>query len=300
VPKADGLPDVQIRLENVATKPIANITVVSDMGEEWQLRSGQWSSRPLFVDAPEASWPLVVPPSIDIYIGTLAWGSSIQLSCHDNGWTGFPADKNPYVAQGSRSIFGYSFLFSPMIPIFFSGEEFDATFHALPGLSPDLYGAKNAGKGRWLYGAELDWNELNANQHRDMLIDVKKMIGIRKQYSSALAMCSAGKLPKLKAIQHESDIEAPIPYLRWDNHQVIVVAANRNRDRDAHLKLSIVLTGTGIEGHQHYRVTDLWSGAQPKTCTVSELASLSFIVGRDGVLGGGLSVFRIESVSAGS
>ena len=66
--------------------------------------------------------------TVDIYIATLAWGSSIQLSCHDNGWTGFPLDKSPYVAQGSRALFGYSFLFSPMIPIFFSGEEFDATF----------------------------------------------------------------------------------------------------------------------------------------------------------------------------
>ena len=40
-----------------------------------------------------------------------------------------------------------------MIPIFFSGEEFDATFYALPELTPDLYGGKDAGKGRWLYGA---------------------------------------------------------------------------------------------------------------------------------------------------
>ncbi len=157
----DGLPDVRITLENVLDKPIANITVRNDMGDEWQLRAEEWEARPLVVDAAKPNGSLIAATSLDIYIATLSWGSSILLSCHDNGWTGFPLDKIPYVAQGSRSMFGYSFLFSPMIPIFFSGEEFNATFHALPELTPDLYGGKDAGKGRWLYGCMLDWNEIN-------------------------------------------------------------------------------------------------------------------------------------------
>lgn len=53
--KPDGLPDVQLRLGNVSQRPIANITVRDDMGEEWQLRAGQWFTRPLFVDVPQ-SW----------------------------------------------------------------------------------------------------------------------------------------------------------------------------------------------------------------------------------------------------
>jgi hypothetical protein len=32
---------------------------------------------------------------------------SLQLSCHDEGWEGFPAEKNPYMAQGSRYVIGY-------------------------------------------------------------------------------------------------------------------------------------------------------------------------------------------------
>ena len=108
----DGLPDVRITLENVHQKPIANITVHNDMGDEWQLRAEEWEGRPLVVDAPESSGSSMAT-SLNIYIATLSWGSSILLSCHDNGWTGFPLDKNPYVAQGSRSLFGYSFLFLP-------------------------------------------------------------------------------------------------------------------------------------------------------------------------------------------
>jgi hypothetical protein len=291
----DGLPDVRITLENVHWKPIANITVQNDMGDEWQLRAEGWESRPLVVDAPESNGSLVAGTSLDIYIATLAWGSSILLSCHDNGWTGFPLDKNPYVAQGSRSMFGYSFLFSPMIPIFFSGEEFNAAFHALPELTPDLYGGKDAGKGRWLYGAMLDWNELKEPEHRDMLIDVKKMIAIRKQNAEILSMCPGGVAPNLKAVQYETDIEVPVPYLRWNNRTAILIAANRNRDKDSNLKLKIDLADIGLGGRGTYTVTDLWSNADPVHLTPAELADFRCEVKRDGIASGGLAVFKIQA-----
>jgi hypothetical protein len=294
-PQPDGLPDVRITLENVQQKPIANITVRNDMGEEWQLRAEGWGSRPLLVDAPESHGPLVVGPSVDIYIATLAWGSSIQLSCHDSGWTGFPLDKNPYVAQGSRSLFGYSFLFSPMIPLFFSGEEFDATFHALPELSPDLYGGKDAGKGRWLYGAMLDWNELKEPVHRDMLIDVKKMMAIRKQHAEILAMCPGGRAPNLNVVQYEANIVVPVPYLRWSDRTAIVIAANRNRDKDATLELKIDLNDIGLGGRKSYAVTDLWSTMEPMQLTEAELSNFRCVVKRDGIAGGGLAVFKIHT-----
>jgi hypothetical protein len=292
--KPDGLPDVKIKLENVPHKPIANITVGSDMRELWQLHAEGWNGRPLYVDAPESSRSLVVGTAVDLYIPTLAWGSSIQLSCHDNGWTGFPLDKNPYVAQGSRSIFGYSFLFSPMIPIFFSGEEFDATFHALPGLSPDLYGGKDAGKGRWLYGAMLDWNELQQPEHKDMFLDVKKMMAIRKQHSSVLSMSPGGKMPNLRAVQHTSDIPVPVPYLRWDDRSALLIAANLNTDHDANLQCNIDLDSIGPGSRKSYVLTNLWSTATPRTITAAELTNFSCTVRRDKTAGGGLAVFKIE------
>ncbi|MGD0732580.1 MAG: alpha-amylase family glycosyl hydrolase [Terracidiphilus sp.] len=293
-PQPDGLPDVKIRLQNVQQKPIANVTVRNDEGDIWQLRATNWMSRPLLVDAHKTDGKLVAGPGVDIYIATLSWGSSLQLSCHDNGWAGFPLDKNPFVVQGSRSVFGYSVLFSPMIPIFFSGEEFDAAFHALPDLSPNLYGDKDAGKGRWLYGAMLDWNELKAPEHREMFIDVKKMMAIRKKYSEILAMCPGGKEPNLKAITFEANIKVPVPYVRWNERSAIVVAANGNRDENASLKLKIDLAQIELGGHGSYTLTDLWSTAEPRKLTAAELGDLSCTVKRDGVAGGGLAVFRIQ------
>ncbi len=296
----DGLPDIKIELENVSRKPISNIIVHNDMGENWELKAGD-GHRLAFVDAPEPSDPLIVGPRVNIYIATLAWGaSSIQLSCHDNGWEGFPPDRSPYAAQGSRSVFGYSFLFSPMIPLFFSGEEFNAGFHALPGLSPYLFGGKGPGQGRWLYGNMLDWGELKEPEHADMLIDVKRMISIRKQHSKVFSVWPAGKDPNLKAVQHNADIEVPVPYLRWDDHVAIVIAANRNKDQDAHITLRIPLADIGLGGQKKYVVTDLWSAAGARTCTETELESISCAVRRDKTLGGGLSVLKIEPASSDS
>lgn len=108
---------------------------------------------------------------------------SIQLSSHDDGWDGFPADANPYVAEGIRCLFGYSFLFTPSIPIFFAGEECKADYQPVPNLAPDLFGKGTEGEGRWLYGSWIQWDQLQQKEHAQMLEDVRKMIRIRKENS---------------------------------------------------------------------------------------------------------------------
>lgn len=292
--KPDGLPDVVLTVSGIERKPIANIVVHNDMSEEWQLASGH-GGRPLFVRDSDPFGPLVVGPQAEIHIGTLSWGSSIQLSCHDNGWAGFSLDKNPFVAQGSRSLFGYSFLFSPMIPIFFSGEEFNATFHALPQLSPDLYGGKNAGNGRWLYGAQLDWSELQQPAHQEMFRDVKRMIAIRRQYADILAMSPGGKEPKLCAAGYRADFDVPVPYIRWNDRNMILIAGNRNQDRDA--EISVRIPSRLLQMSETYSVEDLWLGRPAKKYLRAELQEFRFSVKRDKVAGGGLAVFAITPAS---
>ena len=295
VPRADGLPNVRITLDHLAPKPLDDVILRSDTGEIWALRPADWRVRPLVLDAPDSWSASTIGPRVDAYISTLSWGPAIQLSCHDNGWEGFPLDKNPYRAQGSRSLFGYSVLFSPMIPVFFGGEEFDADFHPLPDLSPNVYGGKNPGKGRWLYGAMPDWNELNEPRHRDMFEDVRKMLAIRKQNSNILAMVPDNQAVNLKALAHQCNVEVPVPYLRWDEHSAILIAANRSREQNAIIKAAVNLIGTGISGHPKYKVSDLWSGTETRTFTAAELEFFEFTVKRDGIRSGGLAVFKIEA-----
>ncbi len=283
----DGIPDLQLTVENVASRPIENITVHDDISGFWQLYIVGEGSPLLAVEGE--------PPSLKLYLATLGHGwPEIQLSCHDQGWEGFPLDKSPYTAQGSRSLFGYSCLFAPAIPIFFSGEEFNATFRPLPWQSPHLYGGKDPGKGRWLYGCMLNWDELNEPEHRAMLEDVKKMITIRKRETGVFSMRPEKEKPNLLAVAFEGGMKVPVPYVRWDNESAIVIAANLNTSQDADLKLRIPLQEIGLAGRGRYRVTDLWPGSEAQTYDEKDLAALRCSVRRDKTPGGGLHVLKIE------
>jgi hypothetical protein len=283
----DGIPDVQLTVENLASRPIENVTVRDDVLGPWQLSNTIGGSRLLALEGE--------PPSLKLYVATLGHGwPTIQLSCHDQGWEGFPLDKSPYTAQGSRAVFGYSCLFAPAIPIFFSGEEFNATFRPLPWQSPHLYGGKDPGKGTWLYGCLLNWNELNEPEHRAMFEDVKKMIAIRKREAGVFRVSLEKERPNLMGVPVQGNVKVPIPYVRWDDHSAILVAANRDTGQDANLRLQIPLQEIGLGGRGSYRVTDLWPGGEEKTYKEKDLAAFRCTVRRDKVERGGLHVVKIE------
>jgi glycosidase len=248
--------------------------------------------------------------------------SSVMLSSHDFGTNVNPLPDNPYAAQGSRAVFGYSVLFTPMIPIFFSGEEFDASFNPIPWLSPkylpsngpkdmqehlrQMYAAgcpsylaeEDKGKGRWLYGNMIDWEELNEPKHHAMFEDVRKMMAIRKKEADILAAVPDRDNPKIKGVKCESNASVPVPYIRWNGRATILVAANRNTDKDANLKISIPLEKIGMAGHARYKVTDLWMGGEDRICSAADLAAFEFPGKRDKIAGGGIRIFKIEPLNA--
>ena len=274
----DGIPDVQLTVDNVSEKPIDGILVKDDIYNRWRLLAVKGKA-----------------PSLQIYVATLGHGwPSLLLTSHDRGSEGFPLDKSPYVALGSRATFGYAFLFSAMIPIFFAGEEFDASFRPIPWESPHFLGDQDAGKGRILYGCMLDWDELSQPRHRDMFEDVKKMIAIRKRETDLFGVVPDQEEPKLKAVPFDGDITVPIPYIRWNDTGAVIVAANRDTNQDAHLKLRLPLQEIGMAGHASYRVTELWPGDEMKVHSDKDLASFGLVVKRDKTQGGGLRVFKIE------
>jgi len=217
---------------------------------------------------------------------------SIQLSCHDDGWDGFPENGNPYVAEGSRCIFGYSFLFTPAIPVFFAGEEFSAAYKPVPNLTPDLFGQKKEGTGRWLYGSWIQWDQLQQKEHSQMLEDVKKMIRIRKENSDLFFAWTDDKMPDMISLEFQSEIKIPTPYLVWNNKKIIIIAGN-NTDRDVACTVHIPLEKSGLEPGKTYKVHDLWN---EKTMDVkgSELANLQVRIKRDHIPSGGISVIAIE------
>lgn len=282
----DGIRDLRLTVNNVSEKPIEDIILKDDRGGEWRMLYYRFS-RYLVIEGK--------PPSIQVYVATLGHGySSIQLSCHDNGWEGFPQNLNPFVAQGSRALFGYSCLFTPMIPIFFSGEEFDASFRPIPWMSPHFLGGQDAGKGRWLYGCMLDWNELDQPEHRAMFEDIKTMIAIRKQHADVLSVVADQEQPKLMAVPFLAESTVPIPYIRWNERWAVLIAANRDENKDVQLKLQIPVQGIGMGGHARYTVTDLWPDGATKTYSCEDLENFALVVKRDRTQGGGLRLLRIQ------
>lgn len=220
--------------------------------------------------------------------------NSCILSCHDEGWEGFSNTENPYVAEGSRCVFGYSCLFTPAVPIFMSGEEFNANYRPLPMLSYHLYDKKRIGEGKWLYGSWIEWDQLKQKKHQEMLADVKKMIAIRKQEKDVIHSVYNVAKPRIEKVSYKSASVVPVPYLLWNDQKAILVAGN-NLDKDVKLTVTLPLDKIGMSGVSQIRITDLWNGGE-KTLNVTSSSEFSFAIKKDKVAGGGLGIYKIEAI----
>jgi hypothetical protein len=222
---------------------------------------------------------------------------STQLSSHDDGWEGSPLDKNPYVAEGSRSMFGYSFLFTPSIPIFMSGEEFNADYVPFPDHTPDLWGKGERGKGRWLYASMLEWEQLKQPSKKDMFDDVSRMIAIRKTNIDLFRPVTTDTKPPIKSVRLQAtgiDSDSiPMPYMLYNDTKAIVICGNTT-DKIVKGVLNISFVGTPLDKVTKFTVTDLWNGGKPKRINVDDLQTFPVIMRPDKTKRGGVAVLKIE------
>ena len=221
---------------------------------------------------------------------------SIQLSSHDDGWDTFPLDKNPYPAQGSRSMFGYSCVLTPAIPLFMGGDEFNADYIPLPSHTPGLFGEGEPGKGRWLYASMIDWEQLKQKSKQQMLEDVTRMIAIRKANPDLFAPITFDKKPPIKAVPWQNAPESlPVPYMIYGDTEAIIVCGNPT-NKAVKGVLEIALAGTPLENAKSVLLTDLWNGKSPKRVPVSALKNLQVNMKPDRTPLGGLAVYKIEVI----
>ena len=211
----------------------------------------------------------------------------LEISCHDEGY--MSAAGNYYRVKGSRVYFGYSGIFTPNVPVFFSGEEWNADQVSLPNLEKDLYGG--GGPGGWLYGSWLQWDQLNESDHAAMLDDAKKIISIKKNNSDVLSSdrfsSNICEIPCSPSPSYK-------PYARYlGREKAIVVVANSSTTSNATYTLNIPLETMMLDCAGRYKVTDLWADTVTYV-TEEQLASYQVTVTRDKVPGGGLKVLKIE------
>jgi len=213
--------------------------------------------------------------------------STVQVSCHDNGWLSPPG--NYYSVRGRRSLFGYSALLSYRVPVFFAGEEFDAGTHPLPRLTRGLYGA--GGPGGWLYGSIVDPGEVQEDWVKAaMLKDVHRMIMIRRNNSDIInANHLAGNMYAL-----ECHPKLPfVPYIRVsESGSAIVVIANE-ADETRRLEIEIPFEKIG-SSKGRYQIRDLWGDKEEIVVKGHSSYRLNVELPADRRPGGGLAVYRID------
>ena len=220
----------------------------------------------------------------------------IAPSCHDCGWDGFPLDKNPYTVQGSRHVFGYGSLFAPAIPLFMSGEEFNADYRSLPKHTPGLFGKGEPGTGRWLYGSWIQWDQLQDQQRSDMLTDVKRMLTIRRDHQDLIHAVPVGNTELImNRVPFSTTEDIPVPYVLTNGKRALLIAGNP-LDREVVVDLELSLEVLGLsEKTKKLQVVELWPSKQSaKRMRTKELSKYKCIIPADGTLGGGLHVVRFE------
>ena len=256
----------------------------------WQLKRDIEADFHVTIEYVESSmrlaFPMRCPPG--------QWLST-QLSCHDNGWEGYDLDSNPYVAQGSRFMFGYSLILSPSIPLFMSGEEFDADFLPLPDLSPKLYDGVNPGKGKWLYGSWIQWDQLTDIRKSEMLDDVKRLIRIRRDNQDLIYPLRVGDMiDHIAPISYDASTKLPRPYLYWNNDKCLLIAGNPHADQDVEIRFNIAFENFGFDSSEKVTMMNLWTEGKKEVMDLHDVNRKQFTIRKDKIHRGGLLILVIE------
>lgn len=225
------------RIENARLdKPVRNVVVRNNQNRVWNSNLDGILTVDYRIETCISQNTLYLQIPLRVQDGQMM---SVQLSCHDNGWEGFPPEENPYAARGRRHIMGYSVLLAPAVPILMSGEEFDAGYRPLPHLSARLYEKENLGGGRWLYGSWIDWEQLNHPDKRAMLEDTKRLLAIRRKFSHLISPCLMGEAQARCIPLPSSQPRLPVPYLylSQDSGEGLLVMANPSQTESAALQI---------------------------------------------------------------
>ena len=292
--KPDGKNDIELLVEGInPTQEIKNVIVTEGKGIWQMLDNGNWLANVKKSGSNLKIYIAEYKKSAGATSGLVPGFVLANISMHDVGWEGFPLDKNPYVIKFSRGLFGYSALFSPLIPLFFAGEEFSAEFRPAENLASSCYKAKNVGKGKWLYGSWIDWSQLEKPEHKSMLEDVTKMLKIRKQESDLIYGRQRHEKINILPVEFKSNIDIPAPYILWNKNKAILVAANYNTKTDAKLELKIPIAKMNFGSGKKFIVEDLWN-ENKKTVSAKELNDFRCIIKADKQPGGGIGIWKVS------
>jgi len=103
--------------------------------------------------------------------------------------------------------------------------------------------------------------------------------------------------PQLMGIPYHSDIDVPVPYMRWSGNAAVIVLANRNETADARVTLTFYWTSLA----KSFRALATRSpicgmAADLGFYTARQLSSFVQVVKHDKTPRGGIGLIKIESI----
>lgn len=133
---------------------------------------------------------------------------SFLLSSHDS---------KRYMTKGSPVTFGYQMLFSPFIPIWYIGEEWNNPYSRV---KPPM----------WLFANEINWNSKELPANRAFFETVKKMIRIRRQYPDIFEYFPDNHRESniAKVVTDRTDLLQP--YVRFRYGRGIIIVPNNSKE----------------------------------------------------------------------
>ncbi|MBS1370762.1 MAG: hypothetical protein HPZ91_12490 [Lentisphaeria bacterium] len=155
-----------------------------------------------------------------------------QLTSHDS---------EEFVAHGSPVAFGYQALFSPFIPLWYLGEEWNNPRKVSSG---------------WSWSNPVDWELLAKDGNRSFFELVKKMIRIRRTHPEIFEYFPASLRREANICKVVTDRPGLLqPYARYRNGGAVLIVPN-NGDSTAVIRISIPYAEAAIGGGD-VTVTDL-------------------------------------------
>lgn len=158
------------------------------------------------------------------------------LSCHDNWYS---------VVCGNRLAIGYQAIFSPFIPLWYLGEEWNE---------------HRAGT-NVLYFDEIDWDSIDDRENRAFYEDVKAMLRIRRQYPDIFAAYPAEFIhTNICKVNVAGGLDLQ-PYARYAGDTALLVIPNYTADAtDADMTVYVPFEETKLQNYRSYTVTDAETG----------------------------------------
>ena len=147
----------RIRVENIhEDKRIKNIQVTDKAGQVWNSSREDVLEVDYTVEYTRIKNGLNVELPFRVQDGQYI---SIQLSCHDNGWVGFP-EKEIHILHREAVTWPDTqrFWLRESLCLWQGRNSMRTTVLCLS-LPPVVYGEGEPGKGRWLYGSWIDWEQ---------------------------------------------------------------------------------------------------------------------------------------------